>query len=240
MDIPYYASKMISVYDPYNPPPPDPDPGFPYLAALTYDWAENGCRTHLTAYFQSAYPIYVAWYPWSESNPVPNPSLYAFARGEDSLRATIYWEHNNPSPSVPAILSNAYLRNCKIALSDDFTGSTSFGPLGIEERIENNEDILVISDRYTVLNEGKHHGITRLYAWESNIAVYNEDSTVSPTEEVSPSGYEGRHCMVTNEVYKSSGRYTGSFSTGLYGDYRVIYGKSFNSKLEWFNWCKTH
>lgn len=217
------------------------EPGFPYLAVLTYDFVDTNNYSRLITYFQSAYPFYVKWAYWGGSSEYPpDPSLYAFARGEDSIRANINWLHHDDAPGGSTVLSDAYLRNCIVSMSDDFQNSSSFGGYGIESRRENNEDVLVLPSRYTLIDEGEHLGVPRRYAFESNCIVLNKDSTISASEEVSPSGYIGRHCTIVNQVNSTSTGYGAAYSNGYYGDYRVIYGEAFADIYEWFNWCKTH
>lgn len=216
----------------------------PYLAVLMSSWSEaDGTRMRGVTTFQSAYPFYVRWIRISYME-TPQPNLYTFVRGHNSVRATMNWDNYKGSQSSDtSILPHAYLHNCVVACSDTFTGNSGSIGAGIESYIQNGQDLIRWGtssySAYTeIINEGEHLGASRIVA--GTVGLLKQSSTIPSAEDVPSSGYAGTWMRTIAAVHLINNRYSNSYLSGIYGDYRVINTIPFATMEEWLTWCKTH
>lgn len=216
----------------------------PYLAVLMSEWEEpDGNRTRGVTYFQSAFPFYVRWIKISNIE-TPQPNLYTFVRGQNSVRAIMNWDNYKGNGSGdPDALPHAYLHNCIVDCSDTFSGNSGSIGSGIESYIENGEDKIrwgssSYSSYATIVEEGDHLGASRIVA--GTVGLLKQSSTIPSAQDIPSSGYVGTWMRTIALVHCINNRYSNNYLSGVYGDYRVIKTKAFSSMEEWLTWCKTH
>lgn len=203
-----------------------------YMLVRMVDWQEGGDSVKGQTVFRSAFPFYVYW-------TANGPQFYGFVRGEDSLEVRTNWDNfvDMSDPPDSRALEHAYLHNCVTKCSDAFSGMGSAG-VSVGSTIVDGVDTLQASSTYTtIVDEGEHLGAIRAYA--GSVILLHGNSTLPTDPEVAPITGPITIRMSIASILVNN-RYYGNYLTGPYGDYRIVYGKSFSSIQEWFQYCKTH
>lgn len=226
MQIPYMCSKMVSVFDPLNPPEPDPDPSRPYtwtvFARGSYqnEGSDRIINYSLQTFFQSRYPAY--------RYPMEN-NLFAFCtyvKGEDSIRMVCHSDTTviNSSELEP----HTYLRNASVLLTDD-AERCSPGIWGVEH---GGGSVVPLNAGINTLESVSSYSVPFFCYVFGTCEIFRENSSWSPPE--SPDVYR-----VWIPKVVSDGRVF-AVTFVVDADYRLINNPTFQSGEAWLEWCKNH
>ena len=236
MDIPYYTSKMISVYDPYNPPLPDPDPDRQYMWSLFATHPDR--QTTGTTTFQSSYPPYAVYEKVDETHNYIH--VCGFIKGNDSLRVTMYWDNFSTNEGM---IPHPYLHGAVVGYSEAPELSVQALGQSVCSYLENGSEELVLltadEDFTRIIKAGKHEGAPGVYVGTCPFFNQNSDPSILPEDITTGDSSRIVH-LVIDVKFKSNGYPMAYITVGMFGGFRIIHGKPFSSILEWFNWCKAH
>lgn len=257
MEIPYYTSKMINVYDPFAPP--DPVEGLNYETVLfcSYqhhtDLDHDGYRDsegYTQNYVQSKYPPFVC-----KSSRGYDTVLF-YGDGLDSLKENISirasgsgmtWD-SAQKQLVPRSF-NASIYGLKI-MHHEFlnTSSQTYDWRNSTVKDRDGHADLFLSGAWPdewveygcIVSPGSFKDIM---FWGPNVNVLKNGSSWSVPSGQGAGGYDVYHNdkLIAWITYEEDGYPKGLFYTATKElQYRVIKGMSFQSGQEWLAWCKEH
>lgn len=225
MQIPYMCSKMISVYDPLNPPEPEPDPN------RTYTWTFFARGNHdmrfsysVQTFFQSRYPAYI--YP-VEVEGEHYFYLCTFMKGEYPVRMTCYHDVHYEGDD-PNVVKYTYLRQASVLSAENVDVCTPaiWGceyPSGEVVPLRTTdpnvlESVSSYSDPFYHYTFGAGEAFKQNSSWHEP-SVSNRYRIWQP---------------------KIAGDKVFAVTLLVDADYRFINNPTFQSGEAWLEWCKNH